>query len=143
MPSYDENDPKLAGYKPVEDFRKKDHDRSSRRIRDMPWGRRKEESALNPVEMDFGDVEINSVSPIQTATLTNKGYDDLLIENITVVGKFIITTNCGDSLKSGESCSISAQFNPTHVGDHSGGIYVDTGDAAGDRFIKLLGSGKT
>lgn len=142
MPVYDENDPKLAGYKPVEDYRKKDMDRSSRRIRDMPYGRRKEDGLLVPSEMNFGTIDIDDLSASQTATLMNKGYDTLKIKSMSVVGDFLVTTDCGSELEPGESCSISIQFNPKREGILTGGIYVDTGDASGTEFIKLLGSGK-
>jgi aryl-phospho-beta-D-glucosidase BglC (GH1 family) len=140
MPIYD--DPKLAGYKPVAEYQEKDMDRSSRRIRDMPYGRRKESGMLGPSEMNFGILGINDISPAQTAVLHNNGYDDLPINGMTIVGDFVITTDCGASLLPGESCQISVQFNPKREGLLTGGIYVDTGDAAGAEFIKLRGSGE-
>lgn len=142
MSDYDENDPKLEGYTPIEDYMKKDMDRSSRRIRDMPYGKRKEAGALSSDEMDFGTININDVSPAQIAILYNTGYDDLLIKNMIVVGDFLITTNCGDHLKPGETCQINVQFNPKHEGNLTGGVYVDTEDAAGNKFIKFLGNGE-
>ena len=142
MPVYDENDPKLVGYTSIEDYREKDMDRSSRRIRDMPYGRRKEDGALGPSEMNFGTVDIYDVSPAQTAVLHNKGYDDLPINGMSVVGDFLVTTDCGSSLKPGEMCNIAVQFNPKRGGILTGGIYVNTGDAAGTEFIKLRGSGE-
>jgi aryl-phospho-beta-D-glucosidase BglC (GH1 family) len=142
MAIYDENDPRLEGYKPVEDFRKKDHDRSSRRIRDMPYGRRKQDGNLSPAELNFGIIGINDISLGQKAILHNDGYDDLPINAMSIVGDFVVTTDCGASLKPGEMCQINIQFNPKREGILTGGLYVDTGDAAGTEFVKLRGTGE-
>ena len=142
MADFDENDPKLLGYKSLEDYRRKDHDRSSRRIRDMLYGRRKEEGNLGPAELNFGILDINDISVGQSAILTNTGYDDLPINGMSIVGDFVVTTDCGALLKPGESCQINVQFNPKREGILTGGLYVDTGDAAGTEFVKLRGTGE-
>lgn len=137
-----DNDPRLEGYQPLPYFRETDHDRSSRRIRDMPFGRRKEKGHLSPSEMNFGTIEIDGLSAAQTATLTNLGYDALPINRITAVGDFTITSDCPPHLAPGESCSVVINFNPKREGIITGGLYVDTGDAAGTEFIKLRGTGE-
>ena len=137
-----DNDPRLEGYQPLTHFREVDQDRSSRRIRDMPFGRRKEKGQLSPSEMNFGTIEIDGLSAAQTATLTNLGYDALPINRITAVGDFTITSDCPPHLAPGESCSVVINFNPKREGIITGGLYVDTGDAAGTEFIKLRGSGE-
>lgn len=137
-----DNDPRLEGYKPLPYFQETDHDRSSRRIRDMPFGRRKEKGVLSPAEMNFGTIDIDGLSAAQTATLTNTGYDSLPIARITAVGDFTITSDCPAHLAPGESCSVVINFNPKREGIITGGLYVDTGDAAGTEFIKLRGTGE-
>lgn len=138
----DNDDPRLEGYQPLPYFRETDHDRSSRRIRDMPFGRRKEKGQLSPAEMSFGTIEIDGLSAAQTATLTNMGYDSLPITKIVAVGDFTITSDCPPHLAPGESCSVVINFNPKREGIITGGLYVDTGDAAGTEFIKLRGTGE-
>lgn len=138
----DNDDPRLEGYQPLPYFREVDHDRSSRRIRDMPFGRRKEKGQLSPAEMSFGTIEIDGLSAAQTATLTNMGYDSLPITKIVAVGDFTITSDCPPHLAPGESCSVVINFNPKREGIITGGLYVDTGDAAGTEFIKLRGTGE-
>ena len=112
MADYDENDPRLAGYKPLTQFKERDRDRSSRRIRDMPWGKREEAGIIGPAEMNFGTVGINGMSASQTAVVMNTGYGDLPIKGISAVGDFLIQSNCPSSLAPGESCEIVIIFNP-------------------------------
>lgn len=142
MADYDENDPRLAGYKPLTQFKERDRDRSSRRIRDMPWGKREEAGIIGPAEMNFGTVGINGMSASQTAVVMNTGYGDLPIKGISAVGDFLIQSNCPSSLAPGEACEIVINFNPKREGIITGGVYLDTGDAAGTEFVKLRGTGE-
>lgn len=116
---------------------------SSRLIHDdmRPWPPLK--GMLNPLEMNFGTIGLTEVSASQTITLTNQGSQPLPIKAVTSVGDFTASTTCpiGKSLGVGESCQISVFFRPEHDGLESGGVYVDTGDALGSEFVKLLGTG--
>lgn len=138
----DNDDPRLVGYKPLLDFRQRDRDRSSRRIRDMPWGKRDEAGIIGPSEMNFGTVAIDGMSASQTAVVMNTGYEDLKIKNISAVGDFLIQSNCPSSLAPGQTCEVVINFNPKREGIITGGVYLDTGDAAGTEFVKLRGTGE-
>lgn len=138
----DNDDPRLVGYKPLVDFRHRDRDRSSRRIRDMPYGKRDEAGIIGPSEMNFGTVAIDGMSAPQTAVVMNTGYEDLKIKNISAVGDFLIQSNCPSSLAPGETCEVVINFNPKREGIITGGVYLDTGDAAGTEFVKLRGTGE-
>ena len=138
----DNDDPRLDGYLPVTYFRERDNDRSSRRIRDMPYGKRAQSGMIGPAEVNFGTVAIDGMSAPHTATVVNTGYDDLPIKNITVVGDFLIQSNCPSSLAPGESCEVVIHFNPRRKGIITGGVYLDTGDSAGTEFVKLRGTGE-
>lgn len=142
MADYDENDPRLVGYKPLLDFRERDRDRSSRRIRDMPHGKRDQSGIIGPAEMNFGTVSIDGMSSSQTAVVMNTGYDELPIKGISAVGDFLIQSNCPSSLAPGQTCEVVINFNPKREGIITGGVYLDTGDAAGTEFIKLRGTGE-
>lgn len=143
MSDYDEdNDPKLDGYIPIEYYQQTDNDHSSRRHRDMPYGRRKRHGHLEPEEMDLGVVSVGECSPEQVAVLFNKGYDRLFIKEIVAVGDFEYEATCGEKLKPGEICTIKVRFSPQRSGLHTGGLYVDIGNAVGPRFIKLIGIGE-
>src|SRR6516164_4081505 len=83
----DLSDPKMAGYTPLESI--VDQDQSSRRIRDMPYGKHREALTLYPSEIVFGNAAINTETPPQTVLLRNQGYDSVSIAGITVVGDFV------------------------------------------------------
>lgn len=135
-----EDDPRLQGYQPSSDFAPRDSDRSSRQILDFP-GRKPKQSALNPAELVYGYWEPNELSTPQTAVLTNIGYQDLPIASIRSVGEWTVTTDCPSTLRPGETCSITAYFNPLSSGLKTGAIYVDTGDAGGQKVVILRGAG--
>jgi hypothetical protein len=136
-----EDDPRLQGYQPSSDFTPRDSDRSSRQILDFP-GRKPKNLALNPAELVYGYWEPNDLSTPQTAILTNTGYEDLPIASIRSVGEWTVTSDCPSTLRPGETCSITAYFNPLSSGLKTGAIYVDTGDATGDEAVQLMGAGK-
>lgn len=94
-----------------------------------------------PTIMTFGMQTLNSQSAMQTGVVTNVGTFPLPIKAITGVGDWIVTNNCPAVLQPGQSCQISAVFNPSRAGLVTGGIYVDTGDSGGTEFIQLSGVG--
>lgn len=96
---------------------------------------------VSPSVMTYGAQTLNSQSALQTAVVTNVGAFGLPIESITSVGDWIVSNNCPAVLQPGETCQISAVFNPKRAGLHTGGIYVNTGDAAGTEFVQLIGTG--
>ncbi|TJX42726.1 MAG: hypothetical protein E5W21_24005, partial [Mesorhizobium sp.] len=67
----DPTDPKMAGYIPLQDFIDQDEDQSSRRIRDMPYGKRKEEMQISVSTLTFNDTVTNGESSGLVAVLTN------------------------------------------------------------------------
>lgn len=97
---------------------------------------------VSPSVMTYGAQSLNSQSALQTAVVTNVGAFGLPIESITSVGDWIVSNNCPAVLQPGETCQISAVFNPKRAGLHTGGIYVNTGDAAGTEFVELMGVGQ-
>lgn len=135
------DDPRLEGYEPLEYFRQNDSDRSSRRIRDMPYGKRGETGMIRPSEMNFGTVVVDTVSPPQTVLITNTGYEYLPINNVSVVGDFLIEGDYPSSLAPDQIYEMTVSFTPKREGIITGGIYFDTGNAAGDEFVKLEGTG--
>ena len=135
------DDPDNGGYMPADSFRRLDNDRSSRRIRDEPFGKRRYKADLLPKELAFGSHPTNSLSLTQKIILTNTGYDDLPIKKIHATGDFLVNTDCPPILRAGEAATIEVSFNPRREGVATGSVYVDTGDAAGTEFAELLGAG--
>lgn len=127
-------------YVPVGWFRR-NRDWSSRVIHDMHHCQRPYSADVTPTKMTFGSVTVGSMSAAQTGTVRNTGYRPLRILDITPVGEFLVTHDAPLVLQPGETFSISVIFNPQHVGLCSGGVYIDTGNAAGKEFIEFIGYG--
>jgi hypothetical protein len=128
-------------YTPLEDYVTTDDDRSSRRIRDMPYGKRRFSLSVHPAELIFELTEVGETSAAQTILLVNNGYDSLTITGTTVVGDFEIVGDVPEELAPAEIASIQIAFSPLVSAEAiTGGLYIQTGDAAGEEFIPLSGS---
>ena len=132
--------PPTDKYVPVDWFRQ-NRDWSSRVIHDMHHWQRPYSADVVPNKMTFGSVAIGSRSAAQTGTVRNTGYRPLPILAITAVGAFVVTHDAPLILEPDQTFSLSVIFKPEHVGLCSGGVYIDTGDAAGKEFIEFLGYG--
>jgi hypothetical protein len=137
----DLNDPKMAGYHPLEYYQTTDDDSDSLRIRDTEPGRKKESLSIHPAQLDFGSVAANTTSPPQTILLVNNGYGPLTVSATTVLGDFLAAPLPTLEIQPGEIAEYQVSFAPKRVGAVIGGVYFNTGNAAGQEFIKLLGSG--
>lgn len=101
--------------------------------------------------LSFGDQNVGSTSPAQSATMSNSGSAPLSITGITVIGAnsgdFAETNTCipnGSSsatLAPTASCTISVTFSPSATGSRSATVNVT--DNAGDspQAINLTGTG--
>lgn len=132
-------------YKPLEYFQKTDSDYSSARIRDMPAGKARFSMSVFPTSLKFVNTQAGFDSSVHTILLANNGYDTLTINNIRVVGDFKRVTTGGapplTTIAVGEIVPVSLVFSPKSVGSSTGGIYFDTGDAAGTEFVAFEGVG--
>ena len=89
---------------------------------------------FSPTSLTFSGVAAGSVSPTQTATLTNTASSALAI-GISKWGLFNETNNCPSSLASQASCTVSVTFNPTSNGTFSGAVAVKYGTSSDDLFL--------
>ena len=107
-------------------------------------GRRKQDAydgTVSPAVLSFGSVAVGDESSTQTAVVTNVGYKPLPILSVTGVGDYAVNTDCPAILEPGATCMVTAKFVPRTGGAATGGIYVNTGDAAGTEFVSLMGVG--
>lgn len=137
----DLSDPKMTGYRPVEDFATTDADASSARIRDMPYGKRREDLSVAPNLLDFGDCVTGLSSYPQTILLVNSGYDLVTIHQVVPVGDFVLIGPVVTEVLPGQTVPLQVKFAPSRAGAITGGVYIDTGNAAGQEFVKLIGTG--
>ncbi len=85
---------------------------------------------LLPATLGFGNQTQGSTSAPQTVTLTNATLDTLTISSVVTTGTnatdFAPTSNCGTSVPSGGTCTITVTFTPTTVGAESGSLVVNS-----------------
>ena len=72
-------------------------------------------------------------------TLTNQGTSSLSITNISTVGDFSQTNDCGSSVAGGGSCVISVTFTPTIAGMLIGNLWITSSDPASPQTLRLSG----
>lgn len=109
--------------------------------------------ALSATTLDFGNVSVGSTSAAQTASITSTGtapYQLFEIENnscyggsICYGGPFTCTTTCQEfaTYNPGQSCSVTATFNPQFTGSFSQTISICDNVAPNTRSITLTGAG--
>jgi FG-GAP-like repeat/Abnormal spindle-like microcephaly-assoc'd, ASPM-SPD-2-Hydin len=90
----------------------------------------------------FGNVQVGASSSAQTLTLTNKGNLALNLYSVTTSASFPMTTNCGTTLLSGASCTVTITYSPTVPGAVIGQVTF-AGSVTGDYLIiPLTGTGQ-
>ncbi|RWB40459.1 MAG: hypothetical protein EOQ44_25305 [Mesorhizobium sp.] len=129
----DLNDPKMAGYIPLEEIVEDDGG--------VAGGKVAEEVQLSVATLAFPDTGETYESPSQAIVITNTGYDQVTIYGVHVEGEFELKSSVPGSLLPGESASVNVSFKPISVGTKTGSVYFDTGNAAGDEYVTLSGTG--
>ncbi|MHB8302261.1 MAG: choice-of-anchor D domain-containing protein [Acidobacteriaceae bacterium] len=79
---------------------------------------------LVPSALNFGDLGVQTSSQAQTLLLSNGSTGALTGISLTATGPFTQTNNCGTSLPSGGTCSISVVFSPNATGPQNGSVAV-------------------
>ena len=133
----------MPPYVPVDEFTVLDDDQSSEPIRNYPAD--KAEYMLNvfPDSLDFAETKAGEQSSPVPLVLINTGYSPLVINSVEVVGDFELVGNYPLILQPDQAMSISVRFIPRLRGAFTGGVFIDTGDAAGTEFIRLTGIGSS
>jgi hypothetical protein len=90
--------------------------------------------------LNFGGAAVGSSSDPQSVVLLNSGNGALAIGRIVLAGAdFARTTNCGNSLLAGATCSITVIFTPQATGARSGVVTIT--DTVGTQRFTLSGVG--
>ena len=98
-------------------------------------------ATLAPTSLTFNPQNIGTESAVQSVRLSNYGTTALSISGIAASANFGESGNCGSSLASGASCTITVTFTPTSSGTLSGTLSV-TDDASGSpQTVSLSGIG--
>jgi hypothetical protein len=100
---------------------------------------------IGPTSLTFAVQGINTTSPAQKVSLQNTGPQSLSITQIAISGTnatdFAESNNCGVSLASGDSCTISVTFTPTALGSRTATLTIT--DGVGVQTVALAGTGTT
>jgi hypothetical protein len=100
---------------------------------------------LSPMNLNFGNQRVGTISPPHSITLTNTGSAPLHIQGIAIsghnFGDFIETTTCGSSLPADTSCAIQVRFSPMATGPRQASLRVRDDGGGGTQDVKLTGTG--
>ena len=127
-------------YIPLEDVIRLDQDRSSFPMRDCIGNKNEFSINMFPESLIFEGV-IGTETDLQTILINNNGYNDVNIQDITIVGPFSLKTVEPTKILVNETVSLSVAFTARHTGNATGGLHIKTVDAVGDTFISFSGSG--
>ena len=97
--------------------------------------------SVSPLELDFGDVPLNTTSAPQVVAIRNTGLARLanFAGGAPFNTQFGATQNCASGVAPGASCQYSFTFKPTTLG--VAGTTSNSGTNAGSFVIKLKGNG--
>ena len=96
--------------------------------------------AITPASRSFGNVAVGSPSDTTTFTVTNRGTTAMALAIVPSAG-FTQTNTCKVSLAAGASCTITAGFTPTALGDVSGTIAVSYNGFGSPLSATMTGTG--
>ena len=97
--------------------------------------------SISPTKVDFGTATAGEAGTPQVVTINNPGTLPVAI-NLLIAGiDFTQTTDCGDSLAAGASCTVQITFKPATTGPRLGTLIVDTSRGNLGR-VTLSGVGK-
>ncbi|MFZ2983809.1 MAG: choice-of-anchor D domain-containing protein [Minisyncoccia bacterium] len=102
--------------------------------------------SLSATSMDFGSVNVGTVSPSKPVTITNSGTAALQITDLfSFTGDFSGSGSCSTSvpLAPGASCVLNVTFAPVMSGARTGSITIASNDPGGMKTVTLSGNGVT
>ena len=94
-----------------------------------------------PASLSFGNLNVGSISPAQTVTLSNTGGAALSISSISIDKNFTEANTCGTSLAAGSNCTISVTFSPTTPAGYAGILTISDNAANSPQTVTLTGTG--
>jgi hypothetical protein len=96
---------------------------------------------LLPTSIDFGQVQVGSISKPMSITAENSGGAVVGVTSATVSGPFALVSNsCGaTSLAANSDCQLRVEFQPTASGAATGALTLV--DDAGTQSVHLTGTG--
>lgn len=97
--------------------------------------------SLSPSSLNFGDVNVGSVSSPQIVTVSNTGNATLNITSVTASSEFGVHNYCPSTLSAGQKCTVSVVFSPTSTGTQTGLLSVADNAIGSPQTVSLIGVG--
>lgn len=104
--------------------------------------------SIVPAALAFGPQTVNTISALQSVTVTNTGFANLTLSAITVGAPFarvalgaVAPPDCGVSVAPGSSCQIGVSFTPNAVTPFTGQISITDNAAGSPHTVALSGTG--
>jgi phospholipase C len=97
--------------------------------------------SISPATLTFTARIVGTASVSKSATFSNLGTNPLTISGISSSGDYSQTNNCGSSLASGASCTITVTFKPTAAGQRYGSVTITDSDGSSPQVLTLTGVG--
>ncbi|HUI75075.1 MAG TPA: choice-of-anchor D domain-containing protein, partial [Candidatus Acidoferrum sp.] len=101
--------------------------------------------SVNPASFAFGNQLLGTTSTNQTVTLMNTGNTALTFSSIVVGGAnssdFKMNTTCGSSLAPGASCTASATFTPSALGNRTASVTITDNAPGSPQSVTMTGTG--
>jgi hypothetical protein len=95
---------------------------------------------LNPIQVNFGSIDVGTTSAAQNITISNTGGATATIGAPFLTGDFAVAANtCPSSLGPSAGCTVSVVFKPTISGTRTGMLSVS--GSAGTQTASLAGTG--
>jgi hypothetical protein len=100
---------------------------------------------VGPSSLNFSTTNMGQTAQAQTVTLTNTGTAALGLGSISVggtnAGEFGLTSQCGSSLATNNSCAIEVTFSPAAAGSRTATVLVTDNAADSPQSVALNGTG--
>jgi hypothetical protein len=97
----------------------------------------------NPTSLLFGYQEVGTTSASQTVTVTNTGYVDMNVSNVSASGDFAVSgENCTVApVAPAGTCSFEITFTPTAAGVRTGDATITSDASNSPTMVGLTGNG--
>lgn len=133
----------MPAYQPLDQFTNLNDEQSSESVHNYPADKAEYMLSLFPTTLEFANTRVGQYSSPIPMVLINSGYSAIVIAGVTVVGSFELVGEWPQTLEPDQAVSISIRFAPKFKGTNTGGVYIETGNAAGSEFISLSGYGSS
>lgn len=96
-----------------------------------------------PSGLSFATVPLGTATTAQTLTISNAVAANLVLGDLSVSGDFLLIndTCSGETLATGESCTVGVQFQPAALGLRIGEVRIPSNVVGSPSFVSLSGTG--